>query len=104
DFEIKNINISIVDHDHSTYSQKLVNKIIASGYFRMNDFSPTFSQSFQTVQTSFWKFRRILSEISCAKARVVCSLRSMQSTGRRLRWAVLTWPESFPVTTTRSGW
>jgi ABC-2 type transport system permease protein len=50
DFEIKNINISIVDHDHSTYSQKLVNKIIASGYFRMNDFSPTFSQSFQAFQ------------------------------------------------------
>src|SRR5580765_895312 len=50
DFEIKNINISIVDHDHSPYSQKLVNKIIASGYFRMNDFSPTFSQSFQAFQ------------------------------------------------------
>ena len=51
DFEIKNINISIVDHDHSTYSQKLVNKIIASGYFKLNDYSDSFNQSFEEFQT-----------------------------------------------------
>ena len=33
DYEMKNINISIVDHDHSSYSQKLISKITASGYF-----------------------------------------------------------------------
>ncbi len=27
DYEVKNINISIVDHDHSTYSQKLISKL-----------------------------------------------------------------------------
>lgn len=32
-FEVKNINIAYVDHDHSTYSQQLINKIASSGYF-----------------------------------------------------------------------
>lgn len=50
DFEIKNVNISIVDHDHSSYSQKLVDKIIASGYFKLNDYSSSFNQSFQEFQ------------------------------------------------------
>lgn len=51
DFEIKNINISIVDHDHSSYSRKLIDKIIASGYFKLNDYSTSFDQSFQEFQT-----------------------------------------------------
>jgi ABC-2 type transport system permease protein len=51
DFEIKNINISVVDHDHSPYSQKLIDKIIASGYFKLNDYSTSFNQSFQEFQT-----------------------------------------------------
>ena len=50
DFEIKNINISIVDHDHSTYSQKLVEQVIASGYFRMNDYGNSFTHSFGQFQ------------------------------------------------------
>lgn len=35
DFDVKNINVAYVDHDHSTYSQKLINKIASSGYFRI---------------------------------------------------------------------
>lgn len=50
DFEIKNINISVVDHDHSSFSRKLVNKIIASGYFRLNDYGNSFNQSYQQFQ------------------------------------------------------
>lgn len=50
DFEIKNINISIVDHDHSAYSQKLIDKIIASGYFRLNDYSTSFDKSLEEFQ------------------------------------------------------
>lgn len=51
DFEIKNINISIVDHDHSSYAKKLTDKIIASGYFKLNDYSATFNESFKQFQT-----------------------------------------------------
>ncbi|HEY9362431.1 MAG TPA: ABC transporter permease [Chitinophagaceae bacterium] len=34
-FEVKNINISVVDHDHSSLSQKFIAKIGASGYFKL---------------------------------------------------------------------
>ena len=34
-YTIKNINIAIVDHDHSQVSQKLSNKIFSSGYFKL---------------------------------------------------------------------
>lgn len=51
DFEIKNINLSVVDHDHSAYSRKLVKKITASGYFRLNDYSESFNESFEEFQT-----------------------------------------------------
>lgn len=50
DYEVKNINISIVDHDHSTYSRRLADKVIASGYFKLNDYSPSFDQSFAEFQ------------------------------------------------------
>jgi ABC-2 type transport system permease protein len=51
DFEIKNINISVVDHDRSSYSKKLIDRIVASGYFRMNDFGNSFNHSFQQFQS-----------------------------------------------------
>lgn len=50
DYEIKNINISVVDHDHSTYSQNLIDKIFASGYFQLNDYSNSFDESYQEFQ------------------------------------------------------
>src|SRR6185503_15960731 len=34
-FDVKIINVAYVDHDHSTYSQKLVEKIGSSGYFKI---------------------------------------------------------------------
>lgn len=50
DYEIKNINVSIVDHDHSTLSKKLSDKIFASGYFKLNDYSNNFNQSYEQFQ------------------------------------------------------
>ncbi len=38
-YTIKNINIAIVDHDHSSVSQKLSNKILSSGYFKLADYT-----------------------------------------------------------------
>ncbi len=51
DYEIKNINLSVVDHDHSEYSRKLINKITSSGYFRLRDYSPTFPQALKTIES-----------------------------------------------------
>tara|TARA_R110002050_G_scaffold18382_4_gene53765 strand:+ start:1667 stop:2785 length:1119 start_codon:yes stop_codon:yes gene_type:complete len=52
DFEIKNIKISIVDHDRSVYSKNLIDKVIASGYFQLNDYSTSFEQSFQQFEAN----------------------------------------------------
>ncbi len=50
DFEIDNINISIVDHDHSSLSRQLVDKIAASGYFVLSDYGNSYSQAFQQFE------------------------------------------------------
>jgi ABC-2 type transport system permease protein len=50
DYEIKNINISVVDHDHSTYSQQLISKITASGYFKLAAYSASFKEAFKQIE------------------------------------------------------
>lgn len=50
DYEVRNINISIVDHDHSTYSQQLVSKITASGYFQLVDYGNSFQSAFNQIE------------------------------------------------------
>jgi len=50
DYEVKNINISIVDHDHSAYSQKLISKITASGYFRLTGYNASFKDAFHLIE------------------------------------------------------
>jgi len=45
DYEMKNIKISVVDHDHSPYSRQLIQKVTASGYFQLQDYTTTFNQS-----------------------------------------------------------
>ena len=49
-FEMKNINLSIVDNDHSTYSQNLINKITASGYFILTDYSPDYTKALDAIE------------------------------------------------------
>lgn len=39
DFEVKNINLAVLDYDHSTYSQKIVNRMTASGYFHLVEYA-----------------------------------------------------------------
>jgi len=50
DYEIKNIRLSVIDHDHSAYSQKLISKITASGYFILNDYSASYGQGLQEIE------------------------------------------------------
>ena len=51
DFEIKNINVAIVDHDHSSYSRELVNKITASGYFVLVDYNNDAKKAFDYLES-----------------------------------------------------
>ena len=47
--EIKNLKLSVLDNDHSTLSERLTNKITASGYFRLTDVSFTYHEAMQSV-------------------------------------------------------
>jgi ABC-2 type transport system permease protein len=49
-YEVKNINISIVDNDHSSWSRKLISTITSSGYFKLAGYSQSFNQSFQQIE------------------------------------------------------
>jgi ABC-2 type transport system permease protein len=50
DYEMKNIQLSLVDHDHSDYSRKLISKITASGYFVLNDYSPSYNKALTQIE------------------------------------------------------
>ncbi len=51
DYEIKNIRLAIVDHDHSTYSQQLTSKITASGYYILEDYNTSYKESFKLIES-----------------------------------------------------
>ncbi len=50
DYEVKNINISVVDNDRSTYSQRLVGKIEASNYFRLIDYGNNYVAALHQIE------------------------------------------------------
>jgi len=50
DYEIKNINITIVDHDRSAFSQNLTSKILSSGYFKLVDYNNSFRIGFEQME------------------------------------------------------
>ena len=50
DYEIKNIKLAVVDHDHSEYSRQLINKITASRYFLLTDYSSSYEHSLEQVE------------------------------------------------------
>jgi ABC-2 type transport system permease protein len=50
DYEVKNIQLSVVDHDHSQYARQLVNKITSSGYFRLQDYSGSYANALEQVE------------------------------------------------------
>ena len=50
DYEIKNIRLAIVDHDHSEYSRQLINKIASSGYFILTDYSSSYEHSLEQIE------------------------------------------------------
>src|SRR5687768_18600433 len=51
DFEVKSINLAFVDYDRGTSSQKLVNKIASSGYFRIVGNTLSYTNALYLIQT-----------------------------------------------------
>lgn len=49
-FEIKNINLCVVDHDKSLHAQQLIQKIQSSGYFRITEVSDSYAQALKSVE------------------------------------------------------
>jgi ABC-2 type transport system permease protein len=49
-YEIKNINLAMVDNDRSDYSRDLINKVIASGYFKLRSYNDSYKQAFTQVE------------------------------------------------------
>jgi ABC-2 type transport system permease protein len=50
DYEVKNVLLTVVDHDRSEYSRQLIHKITASGYFQLAGFQPSYQQAMQLIE------------------------------------------------------
>jgi ABC-2 type transport system permease protein len=49
-FDVKYINIAIVDNDHSTYTQQLIAKIGSSGYFHIQGYNASYKEALRLVE------------------------------------------------------
>lgn len=50
DYEIKRVKLAVVDLDRSEYSRQLVQKITASGYFTLTDYSASYAQALEKIE------------------------------------------------------
>lgn len=50
DYEVKEIKLCVVDFDRSSYSQKLVDKITATNYFRLVDYTDSYDKALEYVE------------------------------------------------------
>jgi len=50
DYEVKNIKLAVVDHDHSSYSRKFINKATASGYFQLDSYTSSYKEAAKEIE------------------------------------------------------
>ncbi len=50
-FEMRNINLAVVDHDHSVVSTQLTEKVLSSGYFRLTAVADSYDAAMQSIET-----------------------------------------------------
>ncbi len=50
DYELKNVNIGLIDHDHSSYSRALIQKIEFSNYFNLANYSQSYRSSLKAIE------------------------------------------------------
>jgi len=51
-YEVKNIHLSIVNHDNSSYARGLITKITASGYFKLTSLEHSFTDALRHVESN----------------------------------------------------
>lgn len=49
DYEVKNIKLVVVDHDHSDYSRQFVSKVTASGYFLLDSYTSSYNEASKQI-------------------------------------------------------
>lgn len=49
DFEVKHINLSVVDFDHTPYSQRLIAKLTSSGHFTLVQYAQSYKEAYQNT-------------------------------------------------------
>lgn len=50
DFEVKDIKLGVIDHDHSPFSQRLIQKFTASGYFKLTEYADSFQHGLNAIE------------------------------------------------------
>jgi ABC-2 type transport system permease protein len=50
-YEVRNINLAVVDHDHSTDSRRLIAEIDASQYFNLAGYNPSFKEAMKLIES-----------------------------------------------------
>lgn len=49
-FEMKNIHLAVIDHSHSTTSDKMIDKITSSGYFDITTYTDAYPQALKSIE------------------------------------------------------
>lgn len=50
DYEVRNVKLAVVDHDHSNSTRRLINKITASHYFLLDYYTDSYQQAYAEIQ------------------------------------------------------
>lgn len=50
-FDVKNINLAVVDRDHSPYTRQLISKIASSGYFRIAGDHTSYNNALKQIES-----------------------------------------------------
>jgi ABC-2 type transport system permease protein len=51
-FEVKNVKLSVIDHDKSSYSRSLIQKVASSGYFKITYVSETYKDALVYIESN----------------------------------------------------
>ena len=50
DYQIKTLHLGVVDHDKSQYSQRLINEVISSGYFKLTEYTANYTDALHSME------------------------------------------------------
>ena len=62
DYEIKNIKLNVVDHDHSQFSRMLINKFARSPYFNLDIYANTDEEARYHIEKGYSDLSLIIEQ------------------------------------------